>query len=120
MPANHGKRREPVVHRGQRVPNLWKRPKKPTDHREGDTFEVIFQDELGKQRQKTLDSRTLQRAIVEAEEYRSQVRRGEVIASSRMTFSEVAAEFFAITEALVATGERSQRTLDLYRQRFGK
>src|SRR5262249_8177789 len=30
---------------------------------------------------------------------------------------DVAAEFFALTEALVASGERSRRTLDLYRQR---
>ena len=57
---------------------------------------------------------------VEAEEYRSKVRRGEVVASSRLTFSEVAAEYFARLEAAVSTGERSQRTLDLYRQRFGK
>lgn len=120
MPGHSAKRRVAVVHRGQRVPNLWKRPKKDGDKREGDTFEVVFRDELGGQRQKTLTARTVQRAIVEAEEYRSKVRRGEVVASSRLTLSEVAAEYFAGLEATVSTGERSQRTLDLYRQRFGK
>src|SRR5579859_7108223 len=120
MPGHSAKRREPVINRGQRVPSLWKRPKKSDDKREGDTFEVIYQDELGKQRQKTLAARTLQRAVVEAEEYRSKVRRGEVVSSSRLTLSEVAGEYFSRLEAAVATGERSQRTLDLYRQRFRK
>lgn len=118
MHTHHRKRRVPVIHRGQRVPNLYTRPKPPTDRREGDTYEVVFRDEIGKQRQKTLQARTVQRAVVEAEEYRSQVRRGEIVVSSRLTFTEVAEEFFALMETLVATGERSQRTLDLYRQRF--
>src|SRR5690348_7638860 len=101
MPANHRNRREPVVHRGQRVPNLWTRPKRPGDHREGDTFEVIFRDDSGRQRQKTLKSRTLQRAIAEAEGLRTQIRRGELAAPSRLTLSEVAGEFFARVEASV-------------------
>ncbi|MGZ4405134.1 MAG: tyrosine-type recombinase/integrase, partial [Gaiellaceae bacterium] len=45
---------------------------------------------------------------------------GELIAPSRQTFGEVAAEFLGITGALVATGERSQRTVDLYGQRYRK
>ena len=81
MQDHDRKRREPVVYRGQRVPNLWKRPKKDGDTREGDTregdtFEIVYRDELGKQRQKTLAARTVQRALVEAEEHRSKVRRG--------------------------------------------
>jgi integrase len=100
------------------VPNLYKRPKSPGDRREGDTFEVIFRDPLGTQRQKTLKARTLQRALVEAEEYRTQVRRGEIAPPSRLTFSEVAQEFFTLNESLVATGERSRRTVDLYSQRY--
>ena len=79
MHTNHRKRRQPAVHREQRVPNLYVRPKPPTDRREGDTFEVIYRDELGKQRQTTLRARTIQRAVVEAEEYRSKVRRGEIL-----------------------------------------
>src|SRR5262249_30149322 len=97
MHANHRKRREPVVYRGQRVRNLYIRPKPSTDRREGDTFEVTYRDETGKQRQKTLRARTVQRAIVEAEEYRSKVRRGEVLPASTLTFGEVAEEFLAIT-----------------------
>jgi integrase len=119
MPVNDRKRRLPVIHRGQRVPNLYKRPKREGDRTEGDTFEIIFRDEAGKQRQKTLKARGIQRALVEAEDYRTQIRRRELVPSSRITFGEVAEEFLGITEALVASGERSQRTLDLYRQRYG-
>jgi hypothetical protein len=120
MHDHHRKRRLPVEHRGQRVPNLYRRPKAAQDRREGDTFEVIFRDETGTQRQKTLTSRTVQRAVAEAEDYRTQLRRGEIVVSQRRTFGEAAEEFFEITEALVATGERSRRTLKLYRQRYGK
>jgi integrase len=108
----------PVHHRGQRVQGLWKRPKSEDDSREGDTYEVVFRDETGAQRQKTLKARTVSRAIAEAEEHRTQVRRGEIIVSSRLTVNELAEEYFALMESLVATGERSHRTLDLYRQRF--
>jgi hypothetical protein len=100
------------------VPNLYKRPKPLTDRREGDTFEVIFRDETGKQRQKTLEARTVQRAIAEAEQYRTQIRRGEVLASSRRTVGEVAAEWFVVNDALAESGERSPRTVALYRQRY--
>jgi integrase len=62
----------------------------------------------------------VQRAIVEAEEHRSKVRRGEISTSSRLTLSEVATEYFSRLEAAVASGERSKRTLDLYRQRYRK
>src|SRR5579871_6680468 len=118
MPTNQSKRRMPVTYRSQRVPNLYKRPKPATDLREGDTFEVMYRDETGKQRQKTLEARTIQRAVVEAEEYRSKVRRGEVLPPSTLTFGDVANEFLGVTETLVTTGERSRRTLDLYRQRY--
>jgi integrase len=120
MHVHHRKRRLPVEHRGQRVPNLYRRPKAAQDRQEGDTFEVIFRDETGAQRQKTLKSRSLQRAVAEAEDYRTQLRRGELVVSSRLTFGEAAEEFLQITEALVATGERSRRTLDLYRQKYTK
>jgi integrase len=118
MYLNHRKRREPVVHRGQRVPNLYRRPKPPSDRREGDTYEVIYRDGDGRQRQKTLRARTVQRAISEAEEHRSKLRRGEILPPSKLTFGEVAEEFLQTTTALVTTGERSKGTLDLYRQRY--
>jgi integrase len=118
MYEHHRKRRIPVVHRGQRVPNLYKRPKTDRDRSDGETFEVMFRDDRGMQRQKTLTARTVQRALVEAEDYRAKIRRGELVSPSRLTFGDAAEEFFAITEALVASGERSQRTLDLYRQRY--
>jgi hypothetical protein len=56
--------------------------------------------------------------MAEAEEYRTKLRRGELLPPSKLTFGEVADEFLRMTEALVTTGERSQRTLDLYRQRY--
>jgi len=120
MHEHDRRRRIPVVHRGQRVPNLYKRPKAETDRREGDTFEVMFRDKERKQRQKTLQARTVQRALAEAEQYRTKIRTGELVSPSRLTFEEVAREYFEITEALVITGERSPRTLSLYRQRYEK
>src|SRR4051812_39797901 len=108
MPSNDRKRRLPVKHRGQRVPGLYKRPKRSNDRRQGDAYEVIYRDDTRKQRQKTLRARTVQRAVVEAEEYRTQMRHGEVATPTRKTFGEVANEFLGITETLVATGERSQ------------
>src|SRR4051794_29888772 len=98
MPSDLPKRRVRVTHRGQHVPNLYTRPKSPADRREGNTFEVIFRDELGKQRQKTLSARNVQRAVAEAEDYRTLVRRGDVMPASRITFEEVAEEFFGLSE----------------------
>jgi integrase len=118
MQRHDRKRRLPVVHRGQRVQGLWVRPKSEDDRREGDTYEVVFRDETGAQRQKTLKARTVQRAVVEAEEYRTQIRRGEIVVSSRLTVNELAEEYFTLMDSLVATGERSPRTLDLYQQRY--
>jgi hypothetical protein len=100
MRPHHGKRRLPVEHRGRRVPNLYRRPKSPADARNGDTFEVICRDETGRQRLKTLQARTVQRAVAEAEEYRTQIRRGELTPRSRVTVSEVAHELFGITESM--------------------
>src|SRR4051794_26646256 len=78
MHKHDRKRRLPVVHRGKRVPNLYTRPKRQSDTSYGETFEVVFRDDSGRQRQKTLKARTVQRAIEEAEEYRTQLRRGAV------------------------------------------
>jgi integrase len=118
MQAHDRKRRLPVFQRGQRVPNLYTRPKHPSDRREGEAFEVIFRDETGQQRQKTLRSRSLRQAIEEAEEYRTELRRGEALPPSRLRFDEVVEEFFDVMDGLVASGERSPRTRDLYRQRY--
>jgi integrase len=118
MQNHDGKRRLPVIRRGQRVPNLYTRPKSPSDRREGDTFEVIFRDDTGRQRQRTLRARSLRQAIEEAEEYRADLRRGDALPPSRLTFDEVAEEFFNVMDGLVVSGDRSSRTRDLYRQRY--
>jgi hypothetical protein len=103
MHKHDRKRRLPVVHRGKRVPNLYTRPKRPDDTAYGDTFEVVFRDDSGKQRQKTLAARSVQRAIEEAEEYRTQLRRGEVLPPSHITVDKVAGEYFDVLEGLVSS-----------------
>src|SRR5947207_10169042 len=116
MPEHHRKRRLPVDHRGKRVPNLYKRQKRPNDTSYGATFEVVFRDDSGKQRQKTLAARSVQRAIEEAEGYRTQLRRGEALPPSALTVDDVVSEYFDVLDGLVKAGERSQRTVNLYRQ----
>jgi integrase len=59
---------------------------------------------------------TLRDAKAAREKLRVQVRAGEAVSPSRVTFSEVADDFFALFESLVGSGERSERTLELYRQ----
>jgi integrase len=118
MHKHDRKRRLPVVHRGKRLPNLYKRPKRNGDTSYGDTFELVYRDDAGRQRQQTLNARTVQRAIQEAEEHRTQIRKGEALPRSPITVSEVASEYLDVFQALVSTGERSQGTLSLYRQRY--
>src|SRR5580765_5787343 len=100
MHKHDRKRRRPVVHRGKRVPNLYTRPKRQGDTSYGDTFELVYRDDSGRQRQKTLQARTVQRAVEEAEEWRTQLRRGESLPPSPITVDEVATEYFNLLQAL--------------------
>jgi integrase len=61
---------------------------------------------------------TLTQAKKERERKRVKSDAGELVAPTRITFAEVWHEYAAMFESLVATGEMSQRTLDLYRQRY--
>jgi integrase len=61
---------------------------------------------------------TLTQAKKERERKRVKSDAGELVAPSRITFGAVWDEYAAMFESLVATGEMSQRTLDLYRQRY--
>jgi integrase len=61
---------------------------------------------------------TLAQAKKERERKRVKSDAGELVAPNRLRFSEVWNEYEAMFESLVATGEASQRTLDLYRQRY--
>ena len=118
MHTDHRKRRMPVINRGRRVPNLYRRPKPPRIAAKVTPSRSSIATRPASSGRRRSQARTIQRAIVEAEEYRTQLRRGEVLPPSRLTFARGREEYFEIIEALVATGERSQRTLDLYRQRY--
>jgi integrase len=61
---------------------------------------------------------TLAQAKRERERKRVKSDAGELVAPNRLRFSDVWKEYAAMFESLVATGEASQRTLDLYRQRY--
>jgi integrase len=61
---------------------------------------------------------TLAQAKKERERKRVKSDAGELVAPNRLRFSNVWSEYESMFESLVATGEASQRTLDLYRQRY--
>src|SRR5919201_6079058 len=61
---------------------------------------------------------TITQAKRERERKRVKSDAGELVAPTRTTFAEVWHEYAAMFESLVATGEMSQRTLELYRQRY--
>src|SRR6476620_2134467 len=54
-------------------------------------------------------------AKAERDEFLAKQRRGEIAPPTKITFAEVATEFLASFEALVAAGERAERTLERYR-----
>ena len=61
---------------------------------------------------------TLAQAKKERERKRVKSDAGELVAPNRLRFSGVWSEYESMFESLVSTGEASQRTLDLYRQRY--
>jgi integrase len=88
-------------------------------------FEISFTDPSGVDRMRTLgpvksdacpNGLTLKDAKAEREKLRVQVRAGEAVTPSKATFAEVADDFLQLFESLVGSGERSERTLTLYRQ----
>jgi integrase len=92
--------------------NLYERPAKKQGER---CFEVGYADANGAWRMKTLRARTRTEARAERDAFLTKLRRGEIAPPSNITFGEVAAEFLASFEALVAAGERAERTLERYR-----
>jgi integrase len=92
----------------------------------GGKYEIGYVDASGVDRMKTLgpvksesapNGLTLKDAKAEREKLRVNARAGEVVVPSKMTFGEVADDFLTLFESLVAAGERSERTLELYKQR---
>lgn len=93
-------------------PNLFKR-----DYKRGPVFSVGYTDSTGKYRVVTLKNATnLTQAKRAARDILSQRDKGQDVAPTRLTFGEVANEYFQMIESLVASGELSERTLDIYRQ----
>src|SRR4051812_36248679 len=64
------------------------------------------------------DGLTLRQARAEREKLCASSRDGSTVAPSAVTVDEIASRFFQHFEGRVAVGERSERTLDLYRQRY--
>jgi integrase len=79
---------------------------------------VQYTDSEGRVHFKTTSARNLTEAKAEREKLRVDVRAGNVVAPSKATVKDVADDFFAAFESLVLTGEKSERTLELYRQRW--
>ncbi|MEJ7791947.1 MAG: site-specific integrase [Gaiellaceae bacterium] len=90
-------------------------------------YEISYTDIEGRFRFKTLgpvrqpgsrEGLTKRDALAAREKLRVAIRAGEAVAPSRAKLDEVASSFFEMFESLVAAGEKSERTLDLYRQRY--
>lgn len=92
--------------------NLYERPGRT----KADTrYQVGYNDVTGTWRMVTLRARNRTDARAERDEFLAKQRRGEIAVPSSRTFGEVAVEYLSMIEALVAAGERSERTLDQYR-----
>jgi integrase len=98
--------------RARIAPNLWQRKS------DGRFEDIRTNPATGRQQLRTLQARTVTEAKREQRALAVQVDRGEAVAPSRITFGEVAAEYLEMLESLVATGERSERTLEAARQRY--
>ncbi len=82
-------------------------------------FSVQFVDPSGVVRFKTLPPGTNKtQAIAAREKTRVDVREGRAVVPSKLTLSLVAEDFLSTFESLVQSGEKSERTLELYRQRW--
>jgi hypothetical protein len=92
-------------------PNLYQRPK-------DGKFEAGYTGSDGKWHIKTLTARNKTEAKKAAREILSKRDTSEDVTPSRITFAEVAEERFAVLQGLVASGERSARTLEAQRHRY--
>jgi integrase len=93
------------------VPNLYQRP--------GDgRYEVGYTGSDGKWHIKTLAARNLTEAKRELHQLLGKRDRNMDVAPQRLTLNEVADQLFAEFASKVSRGERSERTLEIYRQRW--
>jgi integrase len=86
--------------------------------RRGGKWIVGFQDVDSTWRTKTVQARNLTEAREEREKLRVEVRAGVAPAPTKLTLDAVAADFFETFEGLVAAGDKSPRTLDVYKQQY--
>jgi integrase len=93
------------------VPNLYRRP---ADGR----YEAGYTGTDGRWRMKTLAARTLTEAKAELRQVLGRRDQRQDVTPSRLTLNEVADQLLAEFESKVARGERSERTLEIYRQRW--
>src|SRR5581483_1969766 len=97
---------------GRGLGSVWQRTK---DSR----FEHIYVDPgTGRQVCKTLGATTKSAAIKEAAGRVERIDRREIVAPTRLTFDELAQDFFSSFASKVTTGERSGRSLRDYRLRY--
>ena len=82
----------------------------------GSRYSVSYTDDEGKHHHKTTEARNVTQAKAIREKLRVDVRAGAAVNPSRVTFGQVAEEFFEMFESLVKARERSERTLDIYKQ----
>jgi integrase len=98
-----------ILKRVRVATNLWQRTK------DGRFEDIRVNPATGKQQLRTLRATTLTEAKREQRALAVTVDRGEAVGPSRMKFEQVADEFILNFESLVASGERSARTLERYR-----
>ena len=73
-----------------------------------------YADLDGRWRMVTLRARNVSEAKAERDELLAKHRRGELAPVTTVTVAELVAEYLAHLEALVAAGERAERTVERY------
>jgi integrase len=84
----------------------------------GGKFIVQYTDSTGRVRFKTTSASNLTEAKAAREKLRVDARSGDAVVPATATVRDVAEDFLSTFGSLVEAGEKSQRTLDLYEQRW--
>jgi integrase len=91
--------------------NLYERPGRT---KAGRRYMAGYADLDGRWRMVTLRARNVSEAKAERDELLAKHRRGELAPVTTVTVAELVAEYLAHLEALVAAGERAERTVERY------
>lgn len=106
-----GKQATPKRVRVEGVPNLYQRP---ADKK----YEAGYAGTDGKWHIKTLGARNLTEAKAELRQVLGKRDERQDVTPSRLILNDVADQLFTEFESKVSRGERSERTLEIYRQRW--